>query len=201
MRRRWRRLPDAVRREVIREAAGGATYGEILERVDVSVGTVTRVLAPLGGVIRRSGWSPSPARLSAEERVEIRLGLERGESLRAVGRRLGRSPSTVAREVAANGGRDGYQPVAAHRMAGERARRPKATKLTANPELCRRVIGELQRWWSPEQIARRLRADFGDDPTMCVSHETIYQSIYVQGRGELRRELAACLRTGRAKRK
>jgi len=91
--------------------------------------------------------------------------------------------------------------LAAHRRAGERARRPKTTKLAANPQLCGRVIAGLQRWWSPEQIARRLRAEFGDDPSMCVSHETIYKSIYVQGRGELRRELAACLRTGRAKRK
>jgi IS30 family transposase len=201
MRRRWRRLPDGVRREVIRAAAGGATYAEILERVDVSVGTVTRVLKALGGVIGPDQWNPSPARLSAEERVEIRLGVERGESLRAVARRLGRSPSTVTREVAANGGRDSYRPLEAHRQAAERARRPKATKLAANGELCRRVIGELQRLWSPEQIARRLRAEFGDDPTMCVSPETIYQSIYVQGRGELRRELAACLRTGRARRK
>ena len=71
----------------------------------------------------------------------------------------------------------------------------------ARPALCERVVADLERLWSPEQIARRLRAEFPDDPEMWVSHETIYQSMFVQGRGELRRELAACLRTGRAKRR
>jgi IS30 family transposase len=109
--------------------------------------------------------------------------------------------STVSREVAANGGRDGYRPIAAHRRAFERARRPKATKLGSNPRLCARVVHELEALWSPEQIARRLVADHGDDAEMRVSHETIYKSVYVQGRGELRRELAACLRTGRTSRR
>jgi IS30 family transposase len=107
----------------------------------------------------------------------------------------------VCREINANGGRDRYQPMAAHQAAQARARRPKPTKLADNPALLERVTHDLERWWSPQQIARRLRAEFGDDPSMNVSHETIYQSLYVQGRGELRRELARCLRTGRAKRR
>ena len=88
----------------------------------------------------------------------------------------------------------------AHREAALRARRPKITKLAANPRLCARVVADLQALWSPEQIAERLRREFGDDATMNISHETIYKTLYVQGRGELRRELARCLRTGRAKR-
>jgi len=89
----------------------------------------------------------------------------------------------------------------AHRRASRLARRPKPTKLSANPALRQRVQADLQRWWSPEQIAARLKCDFGDDEAMRISHETIYRSLYVQGRGELRRELAACLRSGRTQRK
>jgi IS30 family transposase len=103
--------------------------------------------------------------------------------------------------VNANGGRDNYRPLAAHRGAHQRSARPKATKLASHPQLCARVIADLQAWWSPQQIAQRLRAEYPDQPEMTVSHETIYKSLYVQGRGELRRELAACLRSGRAKRR
>jgi transposase, IS30 family len=201
VRRRWKYLPPDVRREIIRLAATGATREEIRLRVGVAIGTVSNVLRPLGGVIRAEMWSPASARLSAEERVEIRLGLERGWSLRRIAGSVGRSPSTVSREVAANGGRAGYAPLAAHRRAGVLARRPKAAKLAGNAVLRARVVADLERLWSPEQIADRLRAEFGDQPEMRVSHETIYRSLFVQGRGELRRELTRCLRTGRAARR
>jgi IS30 family transposase len=82
-----------------------------------------------------------------------------------------------------------------------RARRPKPTKLGSNPALCRRVIADLEKLWSPQQISGRLAGEFGDDESMQISHETIYKSIYLQGRGELRRELARCLRSGRQARK
>ena len=199
--RHWRRITPEVRREIIRLAARGGTIQEIGEAVSRSMGAVSYVLAPLGGVIRAEAWQPSAARLSLDDRVEIRLGLERSETYAALGQRLGRHRSTICREVAGNGGRDHYRPMAAHRAAAERARRPKPTRLSVRPALCERVVADLERLWSPEQIARRLRAEFSDDPEMWVSHETIYKSIYVQGRGELRRELAACLRTGRAKRR
>jgi IS30 family transposase len=201
VRRRWKYLPAEVRREIIRLAASGATRDEIRLRVDVAIGTVSNVLRPLGGVIRREMWSPSPARLSVEERFDIRLGLERGWSLRRIAAAVGRSPSTVSREVAANGGRAGYAPVTAHSRAAAAARRPKPTKIAVNAALRERVVADLERLWSPEQIARRLRAEFPDQPEMRVSHETIYRSLFVQGRGELRRELARCLRTGRAVRR
>jgi transposase, IS30 family len=88
----------------------------------------------------------------------------------------------------------------AQQRARQQARRPKTPKL-ACPQLAAQVTGWLEEWWSPQQISRRLRIEFPGDPMMWVSHETIYQALYVQGRGELRRELARCLRTGRAKRR
>lgn len=178
----------------------GASYREIIEALDVSAGTVTRVLKPLGGVGPGVSWDPGPSRLSLEERVQIGQGLVQGWSLRAIGRHIGRDGSTVSREVGLNGGRDGYEPVAAHEAAAVRARRPKQTKLEASPGLCARVTHWLERLWSPQQIDKRLRRLFPGRPEMWVSHETIYKSLYVQGRGELRKELAACLRTGRARR-
>jgi IS30 family transposase len=199
--RRWKHLPDGYRREIIRLAGKGLTLDQIRERADVSAGTVWNVVGPLGGVIRPEMWQPSATRLSADERVEIRVGLEAGRSLRDIARELNRAPSTISREVAAHGGRVGYRPMTAHREACSRARRPKPTKLAANDMLRDVVVGDLERLWSPEQIARRLRQAFPDQPEMWVSHETIYKSLYVQGRGELRRELTRCLRTGRAQRR
>jgi IS30 family transposase len=145
-------------------------------------------------------WSPGQTRLSLADREEISRGLAIGEQLRSVARRLGRAPSTISREVKANGGPSHYRAVMAHHRAYERARRPKTPKLVAGP-LCEQVTTWLEQWWSPEEIARRLRIEFPDDETMHVSHETIYQSLFVQGRGELRRELRRCLRTGRAQRR
>jgi IS30 family transposase len=145
-------------------------------------------------------WNPSPARLSLGEREEIRVGLESGDSFTAIAAAIGRAVSTVSREVAANGGREAYQGWQAHQQAGCRARRPKTSKL-AHPPLASLVTALLEEWWSPEEISLWLRIEFPDDPMMWVSHETIYQSLFVQGRGELRRELHRCLRTGRANRR
>lgn len=200
MARRARRLTPEIRREVIRLASSGQSYVQILEQVDVSVGGITRALKPLGGVFRRDVHTPGPGRLSLDERVDIKVGLLAGHSLRKIASGLGRAPSTVSREVKANGGHDAYVPSDAHRRAGERARRPKVCKLDANPRLCREVTGGLERLWSPQQISRRLKVDFSDDESMQISHEVIYKSLFVQGRGALRKELAACLRTGRTRR-
>jgi IS30 family transposase len=120
-----------------------------------------------------------------------------------IARRLGRPASTVSREVRRNStrGRYRYRAVAARVRAEERARRPKPAKLAVNGELREWVQEKLERNWSPEQISARLAAEFADRAEMRVSHETIYQALYVQGRGALRRELARHLRTGRALRK
>jgi IS30 family transposase len=198
----WTKFSPEMRREVMRLRAGGLPSGEIAARLGVSRSGVKLVLAPLGGVIRRDVLAVSGRRLSLDERVEIRIGVERGWSYGRIGRGLGRSASTICREVAANGGRGGYRPMAAHQRAFQRARRPKATKLAANRALCERVIVELEEWRSPQQIAWRLRKEAAQGATLgMVSHETIYKSLYVQGRGELRRELTRCLRSGRAVRK
>jgi IS30 family transposase len=200
VKRRWRRITSDKRRQIIRLASQGATYRQIADQVDLSQGAVGIVVKPLGGVTRKEMWDPGTRRLSLDERIEIRLGLEQDLSMRVIARRIGRDPATVSREVKANGGRHRYKPLSAHRGAQHRARRPKFTKLATNPSLCARVIADLRALWSPEQIAAQLKEEFGDDCTMRISHETIYKTLYVQGRGELRRELARCLRTGRAKR-
>ena len=145
-------------------------------------------------------WKPAPGRLSIREREEILVGLTRGESMSSIARGLSRSPSTVTREVAANGGPANYRIWPAHERACERAKRPKVAKL-CDPVLCARVTTWLEQFWSPSEISQRLVMDFPDDPSMRISHETIYQSLFVQGRGELRRELARCLRSGRTKRR
>lgn len=202
MRRRWRRMPPEVRREVMRLAGEGLTFDEIREQVDISVGGISCVLRPLGGVIRKEALAgPSPRLLGIKERHEIWEGIQVGESFRFIAGRLGRAPSTISREVAANGGREGYRPHRAHDRAHEGRRRPKIRKLEAYPQLWARVEADLRRLWSPQQVSNRLRTEFGDDQTMWVSAETIYKGVYVQGRGALRKELAACLRSGRAARR
>ena len=165
--------------------------------------------APMVGLMVREGWhrdgkpfgwEPRPSCLGIRERERILLGIGRGESLSAIARTLGRAPSTVTREVARNGGREHYSGWRAHERARQRSRRPKPCKLRRG-KLLREVAQRLERLWSPQEISRRLPLDYPDDPEMRVSHETIYQSLFVQGRGELRRELARCLRSGRTVRR
>jgi IS30 family transposase len=145
------------------------------------------------------------ARLSMLERERIGLGRAAGESIRQIARCLGRSPSTLSREVARfeKYGQQ-YQPSMADHAAWLRHRRPKrAPKLVADPILRQQVIELLQQRWSPQQIAGRLRAEFPNRPEMHVSHETIYQAVYLQTRGNLRAELThqVALRSGRARRR
>jgi IS30 family transposase len=198
--RKWQVAPEGVRREIVRLSTTGLVPREVAERVGVSRTLVVNIMKPFGGVVRPEVWRPSDARLSLDERVEIKLGLERGLTYRLIGEVVGRSASTVCREVNNNGGIADYKPAEAHRAARDRARRPKATKLSCNEALRDFVADGLERLWSPQQIELRLNTGFSDDSGMRISHETIYKSLYVQGRGELRRELARSLRSGRAKR-
>lgn len=198
--RPWTRVTEEQRLRMIQLAKSGLTFVEIARQVGVSDVLVGIYLRPYGGVIRGQPWVTSPARLSLDDRVEIKLGLERRESMRSIARRIGRHVSTVSREVSCNAGVKGYKPMDAHVSARDRARRPKARKLGVNPKLRDRVAHDLRRFYSPEQISARLKEEFGDDPCMNISHETIYKTLFVQGRGELKRELARCLRTGRAQR-
>ena len=143
----------------------------------------------------------SPLRLSLAEREEISRGLVAGESLRSIAVRLGRSPSTVSREVARHGGARRYRAVPADARAVRATRRPKPCKLALNDRLRALVEDKLELEWSPEQISGWLIETFPHEPEMRVSHETIYLSLFVQARGALRKELAHHLRTRRSSRR
>ena len=191
-----------TRRWIYRLKATGVSNAEIGRRVGQAASTVNYVVRPFGGVFRPEILAPRPpGRLSLEDRVAILLGLQAEASFTTIAGQVGKSVSTISREVGGKAGRDSYRPVKAHEQALRRARRPKPSKLTLNPVLGARVIRSLRALWSPAQIAARLRWEHANDKAMWVSHETIYKSIYVQGRGELRRELAACLRSGRENRR
>lgn len=158
-----------------------------------------RWLNACGGVRPRRGRDLVGRYLSFAEREEIALGRARKESVRAIAMRLDRDPSTISRELRRNRDDHGdYRATTAHARAYDRASRPKPAKLATNPALRGSVEQDLEKKYSPEQIAGRLRRQHPDHPEMHVSHETIYQSLYVQSRGALRRELTTCLRTGRA---
>src|SRR6266704_2718410 len=156
-----------------------------------------------GGGGRRGGWSgggggvkgngppgpPGGRYLSVAEREEIAVGVAAGVPLRVIAARLGRAASTVSREIGRNSSQRGCRAVAA--QAGFRARRPKTAKLAGNQRLRGWVQERLEQRWSPEQISAMLKAEFPDEPEMRVSHEASCQSVYVQGRGALRRERPA----------
>jgi IS30 family transposase len=187
----------------------GLTLEEAAAAAGVSITSARRWFAEGGGVMP-STVSVLPVgagrswRLTLAEREEIAVLWAQKVGVNEIGRRLGRSGSTISRELTRNAQaarRDRYRASSAQCQAEARARRPKPTKLAADPRLRAEVAGRLAQNHSPAQIAARLREDFPDEEQMRVSHETIYRSIYVQGRGELRRELARHLRTGRALRK
>lgn len=156
---------------------------------DIGLASPSGVLIALAAKRREARddpWTPREGRLRLEEREEIALGLRMGESMRSIARRLGRSPSTITREVKNNSDTGDYRIWRAHERAREETRRPKQSKLS-DPLLCATVTSWLEMLWPPEEIAERLKFEFPGEPTMNVSHETIYQSLFVQGRGELRR--------------
>ncbi len=182
-------------------ADGGFITGAVAA-IDTSRRTGRRVLVDAGGVRPRRGRGLKGRCLTFGEREELALARAAGESMRSIADRLGRSPSTISRELARNLDRHGrYRATAAHALAYDRAGRPKPATLVMNQALRARVEKDLENKYSPEQITGRLLVDFPDDPEMRVSPETSYQSLYVQSRGALRRELTACLRTGRALRR
>lgn len=153
-----------------------------------------RFLSGLPGLGR-----PRPGRLTVLGRQQVLLGLSRGESMSFLTRSLRRAPSTVARKVGANGGRELYRAWAAYQRARPQVRRPKHGKFAGGPLLVK-ASQRLTQLWSPQEIAEHSRVDVPDDPGMRVNRETIYQSLFVQGRGEQPRELARCLRSGRTTR-
>ena len=192
-------LSPVERAAVVARFRARAAVREVMEEFGVPRTSACRLRDEAALMGRRV--LDSPYRLSFVERERISRGIAAGESGRAIARVLGRAPSTVCREIRAGGGRRGYRAIGAERRAARCARRPKVTKLS----LCARLVAEVERGleqgWSPQQISARLRVEFPDDPRMRISHETIYLSLYVQSRGELRRQLTANLRSGRGTRK
>ena len=194
---RWVRPSERAR--IAERLGDGVSVRELAGVFGCSVRTVQRIGSE-AAVARRRG-AHSGYRLSFSERERIWMGIARGESARAIAWQLGRAPSTVSREIRACGGRERYRLLAAERGAVARLARPKPTKLAACPRLRAVVEAGLVAGWSPQQISARLRREFPDDREMRISHETIYVSLYVQSRGELRRQLTAQLRTARTTRK
>jgi IS30 family transposase len=197
-----RRVPPERVRLVLDHLAAGLNPNRAARAAGVSVGSAYRLHHKMGGVYRPPGVTYSARYLDREERYEIARLRELGLPVRQVATRLGRSPSTISRELARNAApRGGYQPERAQRLAWQRQRRPKPSKLAASAALRAAVQQMLDRRYSPEQASGRLRVLYPGEAAMRVSHETIYQSIYVYPRGQLRRELRACLRSGRAVRR
>lgn len=223
--------PRAVREQFWRLMAAGSMLEPAAEACGVSMATVTLWFTEGGGMPTLSLAPHSGRYLQLEEREEIAVRRAAGAGIRQIAMELGRSPSTISRELRRNAStRSGgfvYRASAAQWHAERRARRPKLAKLAGNERLrqyvqtrlsgdCddlprpkenvrairsrrrRRPMPARAKCWSPEQIANRLLVDFPEDESMRVSHEAIYQALYVQGRGALRRELVTCLRTGRA---
>lgn len=198
-RKRYRWLCPAEREWVLERLRAGDPVLEIAVAFDVGKMTVYRIrdhAALAGRRVSHSGW-----RLSYEERAQIAARLELDQGVREIAAVLGRSPSTISREIARNGGRARYRSLRAEQRAQRCARRPKATKLSGRPRLLAVVEEGLEGFWSPEQISARLKHDHPDDEEMRISHETIYRSLYVQSRGELRWQLSKKLRTGRRTRR
>jgi IS30 family transposase len=201
------RLPRTLLREFWTALGSSTSPEEAAARVGVSATTARGWITQAGGVAPDLA-PPSGRYLSLAERVEIDLGLADGFNQAQIARQLGRPRSTISREVTRRsspprvaGGQVHYRASTAHQHAEDTARRPKTTRLAQRPELAAQVTLGLEKLWSPQMISARLRREFPDDPEMQVSHETIYKALFVQGRGELRRDLHRCLRTGRAIRK
>jgi len=170
-----------------------SSIGRVFDRQSSSVFSV---ISPTGG-IRPADRKRGKRALSLGEREEISRGLSVKQSLRAIARQLGRSPSTISREVRRNGGSSGYRATASEQAAWDRSLRPKPCKLACHPSLSRAVSAKLRRKWSPEQIAGWLKRAFPEEPDKQVSHETIYRSLYIQARGVLKKELLGHLRAKR----
>jgi transposase, IS30 family len=195
------RLAESIVQVGLDEVAQGRSIADAALAAGISTSTIRRRIEEhrLAMVAARKA---RPDALTLAEREEIRVGIEVGQSDAAIAKRLGRHRGSIGREIDANGGRGQYRAHAAEARAAEAARRPKPGWTTVRPQVWAEVQWLLQMTkWSPEQIANRLPRLHPGEPEWCVSHEAIYQAIFVQANGELRKELTTCLRTERARRK
>jgi IS30 family transposase len=194
-------LAWSVVRPALVAVSRGATYEEAAALAGLGRNTVFRRVRDERVVVLRDR-KHRDGELTELEREEIRLGVEREDSDAAIGRRLGRHRGTIGREIARNGGRKAYRAFAAQARADDEARRQKVRWFEERPWLFEHVVGLLRdKKWSPRQIAVMLRAEHPEEPEWWVSHEAIYQAIYVQAKPEFRRELASYLRRNRERRK
>ena len=157
----------------------GRSMSQIAPEIGKTPASVFGLLRQHGGIEPRSR-TRRPDALTEHEREEISRQLGAGQSLRSIARALRRSPSTISREVARNGGRRHYRAVAAERAAWIRAARPKCSRLIETPELAELVEARLRDRWSPQQISGWLAREYPDDDELHVSHETIYRSLFIQ---------------------
>jgi IS30 family transposase len=178
----------------------GESQTEIARSINRANTQVGRVLRAGGGIVRPPRRRSRLA-LSLSEREEISRGLASGDSMRRIARGLGRSPSTVSREIARHGGRGLYRASSAEEGASRLGRRPKRCRLTTHRRLRRIVATKLSMEWSPQQISAWLKREYPDDEGMHISHETIYRSLFIQARGVLKKELLCHLRTRRVMRR
>ena len=195
-----RLFTETERVEVWERRQAGEGNRSIGRRLGRSAGSIRAFVESTGGVrpeVRRR----SPRHLSLIEREEISRGIAAGEPMCAIADRLGRSPSTISRELARNGGRAGYRAHRADRTAWQRSRRPQPCKLATNETLRQMVEEKLTVRWSPQQISGWLKHTYPDIEAMHVSHETIYLTLFIQARGGLKHQLIQHLRTRRANRR
>ena len=206
------RAPDALKDEFFSLLRQGMSVKEASARIGVWRSSTQRWLGKTGGMRMRMGVDggveagPVPAvrpgsnRLHLVDRAVIMIRIREGAKAAAIAREIGRDRSVVWREIRRNQGADGsYQADVAQIRTHQRARRPKAFRLQ-NPGLAKYVEDAMDDGWSPKLVSLVLKQTFGHDESMQISHETIYQSLYVQGRGELRKDLYRCLSTSRSNR-
>ena len=178
----------------------GESLHSIARLFDRGHSSVSRILSQTGG-IRPPTRTRSRLALTLSEREEMSRGMATGCSLRTIATQLGRSPSTVSREISRNGGYDDYRAAVAEQAAWDRAHRPKRCKLVCQKPLARIVARQLKSRWSPQQIAGWLKREYPGNEDYHVSHETIYKTLFIQSRGALRKELLQCLRSKRVMRR
>ena len=191
-----REYSNEERSELWRRWRRGERITDIAKALERETGSLYGHLLASGGIAPAKRHRKQQ-HLSTSEREAISRGLAAGTSNRGIARELGRSPSTICREVARNGGRESYRAAAADQRAWKAACRPKPCKLSTNERLRKLVAVKLAAKWSPEQIAGWLRRSNPDNGDMNISHEAIYRSLFVQARGVLKRELVKHLRTRR----